>query len=474
MFLKIFLSFWLTIALFAAAQELAARRSRDAEQQTLSAARSIVHDAAAIPAAYEHGGPAAAREAVAAFGRRRGLFADLLNADRSSATGAPVQRQELDAARLADRMAAAGFTQAAVVPAAALAAQRVQTADGERLTLVVGLPRSTTTALSRALLVSSPVRLALILAIAGIVSFVVARHLSAPVVRLSAAARSLADGRLDARAGSRSRRRRDELGALARDFDSMADRLEALVAGERRLLGEVSHELRSPLTRLTVASTLARQEPGAAAEYFDRIEREISRLDRLIEQMLTLARIESGAVVETRQRFDFSAVVDEVVADGDFEARAAGKRVVFGASESVWLQGRAELVRTAVENVVRNAIRHGTGGTAIEVSLEATPDAGAALSVRDHGPGVDPSLLRDIFTPFWKADGEGGVGPDGAGLGLAISERIVRMHGGDIRAANASGGGLLVTISLPVSDVYVAQCSRRNLNTSSAQTDDPK
>jgi two-component system sensor histidine kinase CpxA len=445
MFVKIFLSFWLTVGLFAAAQEIAARISRNEEQRTIASARATVNDALPIASAYEQRGSDGAKAAVDAFQRRHKLFADVLDARRISLTGRAVTPAETVLARQADRVAAAGLPNGAFNPSDALAAQQVVTSRGERLTIVVGLPLSATTVVSRALLFSWQIRMAVILAIGGLVCLVVARHLTRPIVNLSTAAKALAAGDLQTRLGAAAGSRRDELGTLARDFDQMAARIEALVAGQRRLLGDVSHELRSPLARLTVALSLAQQNP-AAAEYWSRIKGEAGRLDRLIEQLLTLARIETG-VEGHRERFDLTEIVQEVVSDGDFEARAHGRRVTLAECEAAPLNGMPELMRSAIENVVRNAIRHTAPESSVEIGLRV--DHGTArVSVRDHGPGVDDALLSDIFGPFWR-------GPcvdtsDGAGLGLAITDRVVRMHQGRVWATNAGTGGLIVTIDVPL------------------------
>ena len=452
MFLKIFLSFWLIVGLFVAAQEVAGRLSHNEEQRTLAVVRTLVDDARAVVAAYEQRGTAGALKAAGAFEQRRGVSVDLLDARRTSVLGRPMRPAEVEMARLADRIAAAGLPNAAFNAGEGMAAQEVITGSGERMTLVVGLPRSTATIVSRALLVSWPVRLAVILLIGGVVSFVVARHLTRPIVDVSQAANALAEGRLQTRLGPAAGRRRDELGALARDFDRMAAHLEALVAGQRRLLGDVSHELRSPLARLTVALGLARQRSTAdAGEYLARIEREASRLDRLIEQLLTLARIETGVDADQRGRFDLAGIVQDVVGDADFEARASGKRVALRACEPAPMTGMAELMRSAIENVVRNAIRHTAPATTVDVGLRVSDQGRAEVSIRDRGCGVDDAAVTDIFKPFWRAPGTAGTAPDGAGLGLAIADHVVRMHGGQIAAANLREGGLQVTIEVPVS-----------------------
>lgn len=281
----------------------------------------------------------------------------------------------------------------------------------------------------------------------GIFCWFVSRHLTEPLHRLSEAAAGIAEGRLNTRVDPSLKMRRDEIADLARNFDGMAERIEALVTGQRRLLGDVSHELRSPLARLIVALTLAKQgPPEEAAENLDRIGAEARRIDALIGQLLALTRIDSGVDRGSPAPFDFTALVQEVASDGDFEARAHNRSVVIMQADPCTVSGFEEPLRSAVENVVRNAIRHTTEGTAVSISLDVK-DGRAVLRVRDHGPGVPPSMLSDIFQPFRRiANGNA----DGAGLGLAIAERAVNIHRGTIRAINAPEGGLIVEIHLPL------------------------
>jgi two-component system sensor histidine kinase CpxA len=241
--------------------------------------------------------------------------------------------------------------------------------------------------------------------------------------------------------------RRDEIADLARNFDKMAERIEALVTGQRRLLGDVSHELRSPLARLMVALSLAKQgPPEEAADNLERIGAEARRIDALIGQLLALTRIDSGVDRGSPAPFDLTALVQEVASDGDFEARAHNRNVVITQADPCIVNGYEEPLRSAVENVVRNAIRYTADGTAVSISLEVK-GASAVLRVRDHGPGVPPSMLSDIFLPFRRI---AGGNSDGAGLGLAIAERAVNIHRGTIHAINAPEGGLIVEIVLPI------------------------
>jgi signal transduction histidine kinase len=281
----------------------------------------------------------------------------------------------------------------------------------------------------------------------GIFCWFVSRHLTKPLHRLGEAAAGIAAGRLNTRVDPSLKLRRDEIADLARNFDGMAERIEALVTGQRRLLGDVSHELRSPLARLMVALSLARQGPlEEAAENLERIGTEARRIDALIGQLLALTRIDSGVDRGSPAPFDLTALVQEVASDGDFEARAHNRNVIITQADPCTINGFEEPLRSAVENVVRNAIRHTAEGTGVSISLEVK-DVRAVLRVRDHGPGVPPSMLTDIFQPFRRIANDKS---DGAGLGLAIAERAVTIHNGTIRAINAPEGGLIVEIVLPL------------------------
>jgi two-component system sensor histidine kinase CpxA len=281
----------------------------------------------------------------------------------------------------------------------------------------------------------------------GIFCYLISRYLTKPLAKLGEAAANIAEGRLDTRVDPSLRHRRDEIADLARNFDRMAERIEMSITGQRRLLGDVSHELRSPLSRLIVALGLVKQGPTEeAAENLQRIGLEAQRLDTLIGQLLALTRIESGVDRGSPAPFDLTNVVQEVANDGDFEARARNRRVAIKLADACAVAGFEELLRSAVENVVRNAIRHTVEGTVVEISLQAG-NSRALLLVRDYGPGVPGSMLSEIFLPFRRvANGNS----EGAGLGLAIAERAVHVHRGTIRAMNAPEGGLIVEIDLPL------------------------
>jgi two-component system sensor histidine kinase CpxA len=284
----------------------------------------------------------------------------------------------------------------------------------------------------------------------GLVCFLLTRHITSPLFELRRGAESIAGGNLSARVPGSVRDRRDEIGQLGRDFDRMAERLESLVDSHKRLLGDVSHELRSPLSRLVVALGLARRatadESGAL---LDRIALEATRLDNLIGQLLTLSRIEGGSYAVAAASIDLTALVHEVVGDADFEARAQSKRVGVTTFEACTVSGSEELLRSAVENVVRNAVRYTREETAVDVSIRRERDR-AVIRVRDRGPGVPEAMLSEILLPFRRVQATLVTRNEGSGLGLAIAHRAVAANGGKIGAMNAADGGLIVDIEVPL------------------------
>ncbi|MDR3417685.1 MAG: HAMP domain-containing sensor histidine kinase [Nevskia sp.] len=282
----------------------------------------------------------------------------------------------------------------------------------------------------------------------GAVGWRVARGIARPVAALQQAAQRMAAGDLSARVGGRYPLARDELGLLAREFDHMAGRIEALVAHERGVLQDVSHELRSPLARLQLILELARQEAGAGTQaQFERAEHEISRLDMLIGELLTLSRMEADLPGMSWERVDLAALATECIAETGLEAQARDARLGLRAPEPLEVSGSPQLLARALENLLSNAIKFAGGD--IEVRLQRS-GRNAELSVRDHGPGVPAADLPKLFRPFFR--GGNGVRVGGHGLGLAIVERVAHAHGGQVGAVNMPDGGLRVTLSLPLAD----------------------
>jgi two-component system, OmpR family, sensor kinase len=301
--------------------------------------------------------------------------------------------------------------------------------------------------------------LVLALGVSGLISYLLARSISNPVRRLQAAAHTLSSGKLDARAGPEVAERRDELGVLGREFDSMAERLSALIAARQRLLRDISHELRSPLARMEMAIGLARQDPASTPEQIDRIEREAERLDRLIGHILDYARLERDPATFDFEEVDLVELTRQILHDAEFESQSPPGRLRFTPDEdSAILRGDPHVLHAAIDNVVRNALIHGDVRMPIKVSLVVDAES-FHVSIRDHGPGVPDAELARIFEPFYRAGSLDSkhVSTEGTGVGLAITQRAVALHGGHVVARNAEGGGLLVTLTLPRKFVFAAR-----------------
>ncbi|AGW12486.1 sensor histidine kinase [Megalodesulfovibrio gigas] len=304
-------------------------------------------------------------------------------------------------------------------------------------------------------------------------SALLAWHFAKPVRLLRWALGSVAAGRLETRIQPLMGDRRDEIADLGRDFDRMTETLQHHIAAQRRLLHDVSHELRSPLARLQAAIGLARQDPAKMAATLDRIEREGQRLDRLVGEILTLARLEAGPERGPGEVLDLAELLADVVADARFEAHAVGKSLQTDGLDPCPLHGHVELLHRALENILRNAVSHTAPGTTVEVRTTLGSAAPAGRQVRitvcDRGPGVPSEELEAIFSPFHRAAncqsgvagqagqsgqsgqfGQSGVPRGGFGLGLAIARRAVEAHRGAVRASNREGGGLCVEVRLPL------------------------
>lgn len=281
-------------------------------------------------------------------------------------------------------------------------------------------------------------------------SALLAGYLSKPIRNLKWAFDAVAAGKLETRVAPLMKRR-DEIADLGRDFDHMAQQLQLLIAAQRRLLHDVSHELRSPLARMQAAIGLARQNPQKLDATLDRIERESVRLDELVGELLTLSRLEAGTVNEPRERVDVVELVAAIADDARFEAQARGRDVSFAGAGELFAEVRAELLHRAFENVIRNAVKHTGEGSTVEVAVLPGPARDSLVAtVSDCGPGVPEKDLEAIFEPFYRS--ENGNAATGFGLGLAIARRAVEAHGGSIRAANREGGGLRVEIRLPLGE----------------------
>jgi two-component system OmpR family sensor kinase len=274
-------------------------------------------------------------------------------------------------------------------------------------------------------------------------------YFAQPIRALDWALRSATQGKLDVRVRPLIGKRRDEIADLGRQFDQMVQQVQAMIASQRRLFHDVSHELRSPLARMEAAVGLARQSPERIEASLERIERESRRLDALVGEVLTLARLDSGVDDEAPQPTDLAALLATVVDDARFEGETTGVAVSCVAPETLPMRARADDLLRVFDNVVRNALRFAPAGSTVDIALKVSADGKrATLTVDDNGPGLRPEELDGVFRRFVRADGVSNG--TGFGLGLAIAERAVRAHDGTIEASNRPGGGLRIAIVLPL------------------------
>jgi len=447
LFLRIFLSFWLALALFvvlAIVVTLVLRpRSSTWEGLRTTALNEAVSE-------YEEGGQPQLRKYMENLEANQHLRAFMFDERGVEISGRPAPDWAIRIASGGPRMPRDGF----VIPAPPVQRDSRASSDGmHRYTLVLGLPPGPRVFFGPR---GMPVPGLIILIISsGLVCYFLSWYMTKPIVRLRAATRQLAAGDLTARIGARASKRRDEVAGLMRDFDAMAERLEILMKAQSRLLNDISHELRSPLARLNVALGLARQRSNVeSSEMLDRIELEASRLNELIGRILTLARLEDGEQRVPQTPVPLAELVQNVAEDAEFEAQARHCHVQTVIPEGDWgVRGNASLLHSAVENVVRNAIRYTQEHTSVRVELaseEGPKGPEAVLKVSDSGPGAPPDALDKLFEPFYRLDDARGRQTGGVGLGLAITERAVRFHGGRVSARNRTEGGLQVEIRLPL------------------------
>ena len=453
LFLKIFLWFWMTLLIIGVTLVsglILNHANQNMRRQTLSRMSLYLPlEAKQTADIFEKDGTVGLQEHLAHLRMVAELEPYFLTPDGKDALGRPLPAQVASVAQNANEVAPVfskhGFQN--------MASFKSMGASGRMYTMVIALPSPSIGKIVKELGFQTLFGLLGIMAVGLAFCFFLARHIANPVVQVSAAAGRIADGWLDTRSEPGIRHRRDEIGRLADNFDRMAERIESLVHGQQRLFGDVSHELRSPLARLSVAEGLLRQCPfEEQPEYLDRIAAEVENLDQLIGQLLTFARIDSRADLSRKEPVELSSLVQEVAVDGNFEAQAKGCAVTVECPGTLTTGGAREQLRRAIENVVRNAIRYSPAGTAVGITItEDSADSPTALiQVRDHGPGVPEDHLERIFLPFHRVPTGQGEPSGGAGLGLAITERIVLMYGGTVRAENADGGGPIVELKLPL------------------------
>ena len=443
---RIFLAIFLTLASVAAGTVALTSWRLDAQrEQAATASRSAVQ-AAAI--ALAEGG----RDGLAAWAKSQSASADdrrprflVVDDWGEELLGRPIPPALQ--ARLEDTSTTPLPQAPEVMERARLRIPTLTSDDGERFRLLPLPPRGRR--LGPFDLPGLPASLLLMaLGITALASLWLARSITRPVLDLQDATEALTAGRLEARVAVRTATRRDELGRLAGAFDAMAGRIGALLRSRERLLRDVSHEIRSPLARMRLATGLAAQGADPATQ-LARIDTEVERLDALVSGILDVSRLAPGAPPLAREPLELLPLIERSVADARFEAESLGKHIDWqapadpdttsdGAIGTPTILGDPHWVAAAIENVVRNALRHTASGTAVGIRL-STEDGGYALRVRDAGPGVPESELAQIFEPFHRvADA---ASPGGTGLGLAIAARSMAAHGGRIEAHNIAPAG---------------------------------
>jgi two-component system, OmpR family, sensor histidine kinase CpxA len=445
LFLKIFLSFWMAQALFLVLAVLVTLAIRQQAESAWDAEQAQVLNGAVQ--AYETGGQAALARYLDQVRQSEHVRAYLLNENDEELSGRRLPEWAKDGERWRPHPTRGGFL--GWMMAARPQRQSIASTSGHRYTLVVLPP-------PHGLFGDPGIHgLGTFIAIlsSGLVCYLLARYLTSPVVRLRAATQKLAAGDLTARAGVPPPGRHDELAELVRDFDTMADRLEKSVNAQARLMNDISHELRSPLARLNVALGLSRQRSGPEAQSsLERIELEANRLNELIGRLLTIARLESGDQALQKVPTRLQELIREIAQDAEFEAQSRKCHVNITKVDDCMVMGDPSLLRSAIENVVRNAIQYTREGTDVQIHLECrqgTTGTEAIIKISDSGPGVPDEALDKLFRPFYRIDDARGRQTGGVGLGLAITERAVRLHGGTIKASNRSEGGLIIEIRLP-------------------------
>lgn len=335
----------------------------------------------------------------------------------------------------------------------AIIIKKIQLASGGNYTLMIDNQTSRDEWIFwRSLGIGARITIASLLS--GIICFFLARYLTAPIQKLRTVTHRIASGHFNDPIDTGIAERKDEIGDLGRDFDSMAKRIEITLQSQQRLLRDVSHELRSPLARLQIALGLAHQRSNGLIEpELQRIEEEVERLNELISQSLSLARLSSQMSIPEKSEINLTELLIDVVANAEYEAESKQCQIKLSEMSHCFIEGNWDLLHSALENILRNAINYTKVGTYIETSITQSiniPVPVAIITIRDHGMGVPEADINELFKPFFRVDEARAYQSGGHGIGLAIAERAIHLHNGTISVVNASGGGLKVKMCLPL------------------------
>lgn len=448
LFLRVFLWFWLgsscLLLVFAASLVVA---QPDAVTTWRFIGRTTMrYLGSQVASVYETQGPDSAMAAIEEITRDGRVRAWLYAADGRLIAG---PSPPAEAGEVIDRALETDDAERVVGGESTLLARRAISVSGTAYVVVWKAPRPLRW-LDRLSPARFSARLALVVLTSGGVCLLLTWQITRPIQALRSAARQFADGALSVRlSGRREFQRRDELSELAHEFDRMAARIDTLIASQQQLLVDVSHELRSPLARLALALDLARRRVGDDVPEHDRIDREIQRLSALIEQLLMLARLR-GRATQPLEVVNVGELVRDVAHDARFEAEATGRTVAVSRDYDAIVHGHRALLRSALDNVVRNALRYTRPQGAVSIAMEPVNSGRLAVIVRDQGPGVPASALTRLFDPFFRVDDARERASGGTGLGLAIARQAMLAHGGNASAQNHPDGGLAVRLELPL------------------------
>lgn len=293
------------------------------------------------------------------------------------------------------------------------------------------------------------VRLSLAFIFGGFVCYLLSLYLSRPIRILQRAARRLGRGNFSTRVNDKLTKRNDEIGELASEFNDMAARLESLISSRQQLLQDISHELRSPLARLSVALELAKDKAPQVSRELDRIGKESEKLNELIQQILTLASLNNEDPRMAFNEFDLVKMIRSIIDDANFEAQHLPSTITFDCPSNCKISANFSLIQSAIENVVRNALNYSEKDQPLKLSL-ITEKQTVTITIEDTGPGIAENMLPNIFEPFFRTDDSRTASTGGFGLGLAIAKKAIVLHHGSITAYNVTKGGLGVKICLPL------------------------
>src|ERR1019366_2569135 len=441
LFFKVFIILWIAQSLiFVISTALIVRHHFDSPDVLFDALHSSLHNEARESVSTFESGGCEALLAYAGAHDHAIALSDTAGNSLCAAAGAQSSIAGVDPKRIAGRQVGKQYVWS--VP--------VASSSGKRYIFLLSRPHTPIKVTwGQNLLFFAFPQLPVAIVVGGITTFVLVLLVTRPVVRLRKAAHELAQGNLGTRVAEPGSQVRvfegDEIQALIHDFNHMAERLESLVSAQKLLLRDVSHELRSPLARLSVALELAREDAEPArSPHLERIERETKLLNQLIGQLLTLSSMEAIERIANFQPLSLNKLVEEMIPDATYVARRRHSSVVFRANEPCVVRGNQQLLHRAIENVVRNAIRYTEAGSEVEITLAVAQAQGgrmAVLEVNERGPGIPGDEVDSIFLPFYRVDHARSPHTGGSGVGLAIAERAVKLHGGDLRAFNRTGSG---------------------------------